>query len=137
MKEVHSDKYFPVSGEIVPIRSKDAITGMALSARNISDEEMQKRFFDMAVEESSIYPWQFDVESNSFIFPQGFLARFGYDESITSITRDEMDRMVYPEDLKEMRILFDKTLAGKENKTRLNFRKNMNGGNTVPLLFPV
>ena len=73
MKEVHSDKYFPVSGEIVPIRSKDTITGMALSARNISNEEMQKRFFDMAVDESSIYPWQFDMETNCFIFPQGFL----------------------------------------------------------------
>ena len=72
MKEVHSDKYFPVSGEIVPIRSKDTITGMALSARNISNEEMQKRFFDMAVDESSIYPWQFDMETNCFIFPQGF-----------------------------------------------------------------
>ena len=68
------------------------------------------------------------LESNSFIFPQGFLVRFGYDESITSITRDEMDRMVYPEDLKEMRILFDKTLAGKETNTRLNFRqRNANG----------
>ena len=128
MKEVHSEHYFPVSGEIVPIHSGGQITGMALSARNVSDEEMQKRFFDMAVEESSIYPWQFDVESNSFIFPQGFLVRFGYDESITSITRDEMDRMVYPEDLKEMRILFDKTLAGKETNTRLNFRqRNANG----------
>lgn len=128
MKEVHSEHYFPVSGEVVPIHSGGQITGMALSARNVSDEEMQKRFFDMAVEESSIYPWQFDVESNSFIFPQGFLARFGYDESITSITRDEMDRMVYPEDLKEMRILFDKTLAGKETNTRLNFRqRNANG----------
>lgn len=128
MKEVHSEHYFPVSGEVVPIHSGGQITGMALSARNVSDEEMQKRFFDMAVEESSIYPWQFDVESNSFIFPQGFLVRFGYDESITSITRDEMDRMVYPEDLKEMRILFDKTLAGKETNTRLNFRqRNANG----------
>ena len=36
--------------------------------------------------------------------------------------------MVYPEDLKEMRILFDKTLAGKETNTRLNFRqRNANG----------
>ena len=75
----------------------------------------------MAVEESSIYPWQFDVESNSFIFPQGFLVRFGYDESITSITRDEMDRMVYPEDLKEMRILFDKTIGGKRNQYPFEF----------------
>ena len=36
--------------------------------------------------------------------------------------------LVYPEDLKEMRILFDKTLAGKETNTRLNFRqRNANG----------
>ena len=68
MKEVHSDKYFPVSGEIVPIFSREEITGMALSARNISDEEMQKRFFDMAVDESAIYPWQFDMETNCFLF---------------------------------------------------------------------
>ncbi len=50
MKEVHSDKYFPVSGEIVPIRSKDAITGMALSARNISNEEMQNSVSGMSTE---------------------------------------------------------------------------------------
>lgn len=72
MKEVHSDKYFPVSGEIVPIFSREEITGMALSARNISDEEMQKRFFDMAVDESAIYPWQFDMETNCFIFRKAF-----------------------------------------------------------------
>ena len=128
MKEVHSDKYFPVSGEIVPIRSKDAITGMALSARNISDEEMQKRFFDMAVDESSIYPWQFDMETNCFIFPQGFLKRLGYDESVTTIPRDEMDRTIHPDDLKEIRPLFDRALTGEDSNTRLNFRqRNVNG----------
>ena len=128
MKEVHSDKYFPVSGEIVPIRSKDAITGMALSARNISDEEMQKRFFDMAVDESSIYPWQFDMETNCFIFPQGFLKRLGYDESVTTIPRDEMDRTIHPDDLKEIRPLFNRALTGEDSNTRLNFRqRNVNG----------
>lgn len=128
MKEVHSKKYFPVSGEIVPIRSKNGISGMALSARNISDEEMQKRFFDMAVEESSIYPWQFDVESNSFIFPQGFLQRLGYDDSVTVITREEMDATIHPDDLVEIMQLFDKALTGEEKNTRLNFRqRNKNG----------
>lgn len=39
----------------------------------------------MAVDESSIYPWQFDMETNCFIFPQGFLKRLGYDESVTTI----------------------------------------------------
>ena len=123
MKEVHSENYFPVSGEIVPIRSKRQITGMALSARNVSDEEMQKRFFDMALEESFIYPWQFDVTINSFIFPQGFLVQFGYDESVTTISRDEMDLMIHPEDLVEMSRIFDKTLVGDETCARLNFRQ--------------
>ena len=123
-----SDKYFPVSGEIVPIFSREEITGMALSARNISDEEMQKRFFDMAVDESAIYPWQFDMETNCFIFPQGFLVRLGYDEAVTTISREEMDRTIHPDDIKEIRVLFDKALSGEEESTRLNFRqRNVKG----------
>lgn len=128
IKEVHSEKYFPASGEIVPIRSGGVVTGMALSARNISDEEMQKRFFDMAVEESAIYPWQFDMENDCFIFPQGFLKRLGFDDSITVISRDEMDCTIHPDDLKEIRPLFDRALSGEEKNTRLNFRqRNVNG----------
>ena len=72
MQEVHSGSYFPVSGEIVPIRAHGKITGMALSARNISDEEMQKRFFSMAVDESSIYPWQYNIRTGLFTFPAAF-----------------------------------------------------------------
>lgn len=128
MKEAHSDNYFPLSGEIVPIRSGGKITGMALSARNISDEEMQKRFFDMALDESSIYPWQFDMKANCFIFPQGFLTRLGYDESVTTITREEMDRSIHPDDLQEVSPLFDKALTGENKSPRLNFRqRNVNG----------
>lgn len=128
MKEVHSDKYFPVSGEIVPIRSKKGISGMALSARNISDEEMQRRFFDMAVDESSIYPWRYDIENSCFIFPQGFLRRLGYDGSVTIISREEMDSTIHPDDLQEITQLFSKALSGEEKNTRLNFRqRNMNG----------
>ncbi|GAA6256540.1 ABC transporter substrate binding protein [Bacteroides sp. f07] len=128
MKEVHGDNYFPVSGEIVPILSKVGITGMALSARNISDEEMQKRFFDMALDGSSIYPWQFDMKANCFIFPQGFLVRMGYDESVTTITREEMNRTIHPDDLKEIIPQFDKALAGGNSNPRLSFRQlNANG----------
>lgn len=123
MKEVHGGYYFPVSGEIVPIRSKGQLTGMALSARNISDEEMQKRFFDMAVAESAIYPWQFDVSTGYFTFPKGFLTRFGYDEAKTTIARDDMDRMIHPDEVGEMRELFDKALSGEAKSARLNFRQ--------------
>lgn len=57
MQENTKGIYFPVSGEVVPIFAKDKLTGMAIVCRNISEEEMQKRFFNMAIEESSIYPW--------------------------------------------------------------------------------
>ena len=60
-------------------------------------------FFDMAMDESSIYPWQFDVETNCFIFPQGFLTRLGYEESVTIISREDMERTVHPDDLKEVK----------------------------------
>lgn len=128
MKEVHSDNYFPISGDIVPIRSKEQMTGIALSARNISDEEMQKRFFDMAVELSAIYPWQFNMVTGCFIFPQGFLTRFGYSESVTTISREDMNRMIYPDDLEEVRPIFDTIVAGGATSVRLNFRQRTANG---------
>ena len=52
MQENHQGTYFPVSGEVVPIFANEKMTGMAIVCRNISEEEMQRRFFNMAVEES-------------------------------------------------------------------------------------
>lgn len=123
MQEVHSGSYFPVSGEIVPIRAHGKITGMALSARNISDEEMQKRFFSMAVDESSIYPWQYNIRTGLFTFPAGFLVRFGFAENKTTISRNEMDRMVHPDDQELAFELFNRALAGLSQSTRMSFRQ--------------
>ncbi len=127
MQEVHSGNYFLVSGEMVPIRSNGEITGVALSCHNVSDEEMKKRFFDMAIEESSIYPWQFNVHTNVFTFPQGFLQRFGFEESVTTISRDELEEKVHPEEVEHIRAVFDLTLKEGTN-ARMSFRqRNANG----------
>ena len=68
------------------------------------------------------------METNCFIFPQGFLKRLGYDESVTTISRDEMDRTIHPDDLKEISPLFNRALTGEDSNTRLNFRqRNVNG----------
>ncbi|MBB4043617.1 PAS domain S-box-containing protein [Bacteroides reticulotermitis] len=123
LKETHEGHYFLVSGEIAPIHTKGQMIGMVLSARNISGEEMQERFFDMALEESAIYPWQYDLESDSLLFPPGFLSTFGYGPSVISISRKEMDHMIHPDDLNEIRSYFDKILAGETNSSRLNFRQ--------------
>ena len=123
LREVHEGHYFLVSGEIVPILTKGQMVGMVLSARNISGEEMQERFFDMALEESAIYPWQYDLESDSLIYPPGFLGSFGYDSSVTTISRKEMEYMIHPDDLKEMQSYFNGIATGNTNNSRLNFRQ--------------
>ena len=120
MQEVHSGNYFPISGEI---HSRGEITGVALSCHNVSDEEMRKRFFDLAIEDSSIYPWQFNIRTNIFTFPQGFLQQFGFDESVTTITREGMEEMVHPEELGHIRSLFDAALTGRNQNTRMSFRQ--------------
>ena len=129
MQEVHSGSYFPVSGEVVPIRAHGKITGMALSARNISDEEMQKRFFSMAVDESSIYPWQYNIRTGLFTFPAGFLTRFGFAENKTIISRGEMDRMIHPDDQESAYEIFNRALAGLSQSTRMSFRQLSGDGN--------
>lgn len=129
MQEVHSGSYFPVSGEVVPIRAHGKITGMALSARNISDEEMQKRFFSMAVDESSIYPWQYNIRTGLFTFPAGFLTRFGFAENKTTISRGEMDRMIFFFKQKTAYEIFNRALAGLSQSTRMSFRQLSGDGN--------
>ena len=128
MQEVHSGIYFPVSGEMVPLHANGEVTGVAFSCHNVSDEEMKKRFFDLAIEESSIYPWQFDIRTNVFTFPLGFLQRFGFDGSVVTISRDDMEKTVHPEELEHIQKQFD--LALKEGRSiRMSFRQhNENGG---------
>lgn len=123
MQEVHSGNYFPVSGEVIPIRGNGVVTGVALLFRNVSDEEMQKLFFNLAVEESSIYPWQFNVHTSDFTFPHGFLKRFSLPEEQSTITRDDIDKMIHPDDLAQARGLFDSAIATASMNTRINFRQ--------------
>ena len=128
MQENHQGTYFPVSGEVVPIFANEKMTGMAIVCRNISEEEMQRRFFNMAVEESSIYPWQYNMHMNRFHFPGGLLRRFGYTDDTDLLARDEMDTLIHPEDLLHTRRNFDAILLGNEINSRMSFRlKSVDG----------
>ena len=128
MQENHQGTYFPVSGEVVPIFANEKMTGMAIVCRNISEEEMQRRFFNMAVEESSIYPWQYNMHMNRFHFPGGLLRRFGYTDDTDLLARDEMDTLIHPEDLLHTRRNFDAILLGNEINSRVSFRlKSVDG----------
>ena len=130
MQENVNRTYFLISGEVVPIFANDKLTGMAIVCRNISDEEMQRRFFNMAVEESSIYPWQYNMRMNCFHFPGGLLQRFNYSGATEDyVSREELDDLIHPDDLINIRKRFDAIIAGYELNSRMNFRlQNVDGG---------
>jgi len=129
MQENTKGTYFHVSGEVVPIFAKDKLTGMAIVCRNISEEEMQKRFFNMAIEESSIYPWQYNTRLKCFHFPDGLLQRFNCYDNTDYISREELDRIVHPEDLSRTCRHFDNIMLGHEPNSRMSFRlQNADGG---------
>lgn len=122
LQAVHSKNYFPVSGEVVPLRSNGKQTGMVLSFRNISVESLQKRYYNMAVMESSIYPWQYNRTEDSFTFPAEYAKRMGFGKQ-TVIKRSEIDTNIHPEDLKETQEQFASVIDGHAQNVRLIFRQ--------------
>ena len=129
MQENTKGAYFPVSGEVVPIFAKDKLTGMAIVCRNISEEEMQRRFFNMAIEESSIYPWQYNTRLKCFHFPGGLLQRFNSYDNTGYISREELDLIIHPGDLPRTRKHFNDIMLGHEPNSRMSFRlQNADGG---------
>ena len=128
MQEVHSNDYFLVSGEIVPIRSHGKVTGVAFSFRNVSDEEVQRRFFNLAIEESSVYPWQYNVHTGVFTFSQNFLKQLGFSGEHKILSHQDMMRLLHPDDLRMARELFDRIIVGDNMNTRISFRqRNVQG----------
>ena len=129
MQENTKGAYFPVSGEVVPIFAKDKLTGMAIVCRNISEEEMQRRIFNMAIEESSIYPLQYNTRLKCFHFPGGLLQRFNCYDNTGYISREELDLIIHPGDLPRTRKHFNDIMLGHEPNSRMSFRlQNADGG---------
>lgn len=127
MQEIHKGTYFPVSGEVVPVYSKNKLTGMAICCRNISEEEMHKRFFNLAVDVSSVYPWQYDIRTHSFHFSGALLDRFGIPGK-TSIHRSELELLIHPEDSEQAHQHFSAIFKGEDPDTRMSFRMRSGEG---------
>lgn len=126
IQAVHSKKYFPVSGEIVPLRANGKQTGMVWSFRNISDEALQKRYYNLAVAESSIFPWQFDKVADAFTFPAEYTQWMGFGDR-TVIKRSELDANIHPDDLPETHRNFFSVIEGRAQNARLIFRQRNAG----------
>ena len=128
MLELKTNGYFSVWGEVIPLYSKSRLNGYVLSFRNIAADEVKKRFFNLAVEESSIYPWQFNISDGMYTFPKGFIERMGFNSTSGRLSRSELRRKIHPDDLPGIKIEFDALLAGDKNNSRIAFRlKNKKG----------
>lgn len=125
--KINTDKNgFPVSGEVTPIYANGKKTGVVLTYRNISNEALQKRFFNLAVEENSIYPTQYDIETETFIFSPKYVSRIGLNS--TRITRTEMNKYLHPEDWEKVRRKFNSAISAKEHSIHLSFRQRNKEG---------
>ncbi|MCD7898655.1 MAG: ATP-binding protein [Bacteroides sp.] len=121
VQSMQTQKFFPVSGEVLPILSHGKQTGLAITFRNISQQALQKRFFSLDIEESSIYPWHYEQDISSFVFPSGYISRMGFEH--TTVYRKEMDGRIHPEDLEHTVGTFDKAIKKQLQNVRFTFRQ--------------
>lgn len=99
MQARENGRYFPISGEVVPIFSGDKLNGAALICHNISEEEMLKKLFNLVVVDSDIYPWSYDMEAGVFTYQNGFLQRLGLPDGTTKLEKSELDKRIHPDDV--------------------------------------
>ena len=89
---------------------------------------MQKHFFNLAVEDSSIYPWQFNQNTNCFTFPVGFLKIFGFEEKVRIISLKEIESLINENDVDEPKKQLTSLFTGEDKVMHFSIRlRNSNG----------
>ncbi|WP_373719154.1 sensor histidine kinase [Bacteroides heparinolyticus] len=119
---------FPISGEVLPVFAKGRINGIVLMCHNISEEKRQERLFSMAMEESSVYPWQFDMHTRRFNFSEGMLQRMGYPMEYKFLTQSELGSLIHPDDRETAHVRFGGLLQGKSSNMRIAYRVRRGDG---------
>lgn len=127
LQVTHSKKYFPISGEFVPLWANGKQIGVVLSFRNVSDEALQRHYYNLAVVESLIYPWQYNRELDKFTFPIEYMKRLGFGDE-TIMGWDKVNKIIHPDDLETIHYLFDMVISGKMQNARSNFRQRNASG---------
>ncbi|MCD8029959.1 MAG: ATP-binding protein [Bacteroides sp.] len=129
IRDLRAGHNFLIAGVMVPVHGNDGLTGVALSLRNISEEEMQKRFFRMAIEESPVYPWQYNIENDCFTFQEGFLSScLGMSTEVSVLSRIELGAMIHPEDRKRAQVTFQRMLEEDNSQLRVSARYRNTAG---------
>ena len=112
----HRTDYFPVAGEVTPIFAGDKLTGLAVSFRSTQEEQIQESFLNIAVEESGVFPWWYDLDKQLFYFPQSLLKMFGQTAENGALTAEQMRNLIYEEDREAVVSLFRKSLTSRDHQ---------------------
>ena len=115
IQSAYTGEYFPVAGEVSPIFAGEKLSGVALTFRSIQQEQIQQSFFNMAIEESGVFPWWYDPDKKLFYFPPRLLRYFELELNNGCVTLDKMREIIYNEDLRRIQSLFVKSLQSHEN----------------------
>ena len=128
VQEIKTGTYFPVSGEIIPLRNGEELNGIAILCHNISEEERQRLLLHMTMEDSDVFPWQYDMDCDVFHFPPRLLHHMGYEGHDGSLTRGELRAMVHPEDLDKAHFNFQLIVRGNASNVRSSLRMSHRDG---------
>lgn len=128
VQETKTGTYFPVSGEFIPLLSGDELNGIAILCHNISDEERQRLFLHMTMDDSDIYNWQYDMEHSLFHFPPRLLHSMGYEGHDGTLNRDELRAMIHPDDFKRTHLYFRLIVQGNSDNVRSTVRMRHKDG---------
>ena len=128
VQEIKTGTYFPVSGEIIPLLNGEELNGIAILCHNISEEERQRLLLHMTMEDSDVFPWQYDMDCDVFHFPPRLLHHMGYEGHDGSLTRGELRSMVHPEDLDKAHFNFQLIVRGNASNVRSSLRMSHRDG---------
>jgi signal transduction histidine kinase/ABC-type uncharacterized transport system substrate-binding protein len=108
---VKSGVHFPISGEVMPMIIKDKVSGIILCCRNISESELNKRMFHLALDTSAIFPSSYDIGTQTFAYSRSLFDKLGLDNYGT-LSLEYIRSIIHPDDLPRMEKGFREVCTG-------------------------
>lgn len=115
----------PVSGEVASIYNKGIIYGIVIVFRDISNEYTQKELLELTFNESKVYPWMFDVDSQKISYGNNL-----FNERNASVSLfEDFSRKMHPDDIPVWRKNYHGALEGllKRGSFQIRMKTRNNG----------
>lgn len=96
--------------------------------RNTEEEITRKFILGMALSQTKIFPWFFDLGHNRMVIDERWFAHLGLPAGDGTIGAEDFFRLVHPEDRGRLADAFAKQLAGELNPDTFTYRLRRGDG---------